>query len=131
MSRWVFDLVVGGPLLLLGACSGSTSNNPMPPPNAGTAVIHARWTAGACNAAGRCAEQGVMGNSVIVLLRLGSGQRLTGRTDDQGDATFRITPGRYEARFARPYACGAGATTARIRVTARASSHAAIICVAP
>lgn len=138
MNRCACRLAVGVGLTLLDACSGPKSDNPMPPGNAGTAAVHAKWTAGPCSEAGRCAGQGAMGGSEIVLLRLASGQRTESRTNRHGDAVFRVAPGRYEARFPNRYearfpnnVCPGEASIARFRVMQHATSHAEIVCTAP
>jgi hypothetical protein len=127
-------LVLGALLMWLSACSKSSGGMPKPPPNAGTAAIHAKWTAGPCDESGRCAGQGVMGGSEIVLLRLGSGERVAKRANKHGDADFRVAPGLYRARYTRAFlsnACGAGASVAQLRVRPHDVSRGEIVCTNP
>src|SRR5579875_2041912 len=117
VNRLAVTTMLGVVLMSASACSNSNGVLPKPPPNAGAVMIHAKSTAGPCNEAGRCAEQGAMGKIEVVLFRVGSAQRLEARTNEYGDAAFWVAPGMYQARFTRGFlqdACGAGASVARL-----------------
>jgi hypothetical protein len=131
--------------LCIASCSPDAppaSGNTSPPPNAGTLLIHAQMTLGACYANGYCPDHFPLRRTAIVV-RSPRGDLVTVATDRFGDARVRLAPGRYFTRLA-PSAriqragdgeynvlCGAGDQAAHALVTPRQITRVEVTCAQP
>lgn len=114
-------------LLLLAACSSDKST---PPPNAGTLIVHALFTAGPVGRNGHDAVEQAMQNAEIRVVADGTAA-VNAKTDEHGNARFVLAPGRYVARLVDTVGCNAGAYPARVRLPPHGNVRVQVTCTNP